>query len=217
MVYLSLYGTPRRESAISDHNSPLNVALTRSFPPPSLFLLLFPPASLLPFILSFFFPASPSLCLTTKKPLFPRSFFSRRLFMIRRGKHFPYIMEQTYMNSSWGRRRRRIKRRRSTATQGRGPFLRPCHQLTHRFAGVTYVCAHASSARTISRRMYFHRRFLPSLFLNLHRYCHYQFSKQCNPILSSPSCFFRLIFHVSYFPRSRREEREREREGRNDT
>lgn len=132
MVYLSLYGTPRRESAISDHNSPLNVALTRSFPPPSLFLLLFPPASLLPFILSFFFPASPSLCLTTKKPLFPRSFFSRRLFMIRRGKHFPYIMEQTYMNSSWGRRRSRIKRRRSTATQGRGPFLRPCHQLTYR-------------------------------------------------------------------------------------
>ena len=25
--------------------------------------------------------------------------------MTRRGKHFPYIMEQTYMNSSWGRRR----------------------------------------------------------------------------------------------------------------
>lgn len=102
------------------------------------------------------------------------------------------------------------KEKHSNAREG--AFLRPCHQLTHRFAGVTYVCAHASSARTISRRMYFHRRFLPSLFLNLHRYCHYQFSKQCNPILSSPSCFFRLIFHVSYFPRSRREERERERE-----
>lgn len=49
--------------------------------------------------------SSSSCFFATAKPLLQRSFFTRRLFMTRRGKHFPYIMEQSYMNSSWGSKR----------------------------------------------------------------------------------------------------------------
>lgn len=146
-----------------------------------------------------------------EEPLFPRSFFSRRLFIYDTPrKTFP-VYHGTNLHELVLREEEEEEEGLSSVLPQTNP---PCFI-------VCYVRVQGRrSGRAISRRMYFHRRFLPSLLLNLHRYCRYQFSKQCNPILSLPafSTLFSTyrIFHASRDERVPREE-EREREERHVT